>query len=92
MDNATKNEYQPDYAVAPGEVLAYELELRGMTCTELAKCTGLSEKRVTSILVGKGTGKITPEIAIKLEQALGMPVIYWLNLEANYQHREKSRH
>ena len=85
MDNATKNEYQPDYAVAPGEVLGYELELRNMTRAELAKRTGLSEKHVIALLKGKGNTIITPETAIKLERALGMPVDYWLNLETNYQ-------
>jgi len=85
MDNTTRNEYLPDHAVAPGEVLAYELELRGMTRTELAKRTGLSEKHVIAILKGKGSTIITPETAIKLERAVGMPVDYWLNLEANYQ-------
>jgi len=85
MDKVATNEYLPDYAVAPGEVLAYELELRNMTRAELAKRTGLSEKHVTAILVGNGTSEITPEIAVKLQEALGMPVGYWLNLENNYQ-------
>jgi len=85
MDNTTRNEYLPDHSVAPGEVLAYELELRGMTRTELARRTGLTEKHIISILKGKGTAIITPATAIKLERALGMPVDYWLNLEANFQ-------
>ena len=83
MDNTIKNEYVPDHAVAPGEVLAYELDLRGMTRTELARRTGLSEKHIISML--KDTTIITSETAIKLERTLGMPVDYWLNLEANYQ-------
>lgn len=85
MDNAALNRYTPDYTVTPGEVLEYELELRNMTRTELAKRTGLSEKHIIAILKGKGTIIITPETAIKLERALGMPVEYWLNLEAHYQ-------
>lgn len=85
MDNTTRNEYLPNHAVAPGEVLAYELELRGMTRADLARRTGLTEKHVIAILKGKGGTIITPETAIKLERALGMPVDYWLNLEANYQ-------
>lgn len=85
MDKALQNEYFPNYAVTPGEVLAHELELRRMSRAELAKRTGLSEKHVISILKGKGSTIITPETAIKLERALGMPVDYWLNLEANYQ-------
>lgn len=78
-----QNEFQPDYAVSPGEVLSVELELRGMTQQELAKRTGLTPKHIISILKAKSV--ITPETAIKLERALGMPVDYWLNLEAHYQ-------
>ncbi len=85
MDKALQNEYFPDYVVTPGEVLEHELELRRMTRAELAKRTGLSEKHVIAILKSKGSTIITPETAIKLERALGMPVDYWLNLEANYQ-------
>jgi HTH-type transcriptional regulator/antitoxin HigA len=85
MDNLSTNQYQPDYTVTPGEVLEYELEMRHMSKSELAKRTGLTEKHLNTIFKGKGTVSITPETAIKLERALGMPVDYWLNLEANYQ-------
>lgn len=85
MDNATTNQYTPDYTVTPGEVLKYELELRNMSKSELAKRTGLTEKHIIAIIKGKGTVIVTPETAIKLERALGMPVEYWLNLEAHYQ-------
>ena len=85
MDNSAISHYIPDYTVTPGEVLGYELELRNMSRTELAKRTGLSEKHIIAILKSKGTIIITPETAIKLERALGMPAGYWLNLEAHYQ-------
>jgi len=78
-----KNEFHPDYAVSPGEVLSVELELRGMTQQELAKRTGITPKHIVSIMKAKSV--MTPEMAIKLERALGMPVEYWLNLEALYQ-------
>ncbi len=77
------NEYQPDYTVLPGEVLAYELELRGMKQQELAKRTGLTPKHIVSLV--KGKSGITSETAIKLERALGMPAEYWLNLESQFQ-------
>ena len=83
MDNPSINEYQPDYAVYPGEVLSYELELRGMSQQELAKRTGLSAKHIVSVVKSKSS--ITPETAIKLERALGMPADYWLKLESQYQ-------
>lgn len=83
MDKQVTNEYWPDYAVPPGEVLSDELELRGMTQQELAKRTGLTPKHIVSIVKAKSA--ITPETAIKLERAMGMPADYWLNLESNYQ-------
>ncbi len=78
-----KNQFHPDYAVAPGEILSYELELRGMTQQELSRRTGITPKHIISILKAKSA--ISPEVAIKLERALGMPVEYWLNLESQYQ-------
>ena len=83
MDKHVVNEYQPDYAVSPGEVLAAELEMRGMTQKELANRTGLTPKHIVAIAKSKSV--ITPETAIKLERALGMPAEYWLNLESQYQ-------
>lgn len=85
MVSESINQYTPDYTVTPGEVLEYELGLRNMSKSELAKRTGLTEKHLNTIIKGKGTVSITPETALKLERALGMPVEYWLNLEANYQ-------
>lgn len=83
MANQNKNEFMPDYLVAPGEVLEYELELRGMKQQELAKRTGLTSKHIGALVNAKSA--ITPETAIKLERALGMPAQFWLNLESLYQ-------
>lgn len=85
MGSAALNQYTPDYSVTPGEVLEYELELRNMSKIELSKRTGLSEKHIIAMIKAKGSTVITPETAIKLERALGMPMEYWLNLEAHYQ-------
>lgn len=83
MVEQAKNEYQPDYVVFPGEVLAYELELREMSQKELANRTGLTPKHIVSLVKGKSA--LTSETAIKLERAIGMPADYWLNLESQYQ-------
>lgn len=83
MDNRAVNEYKPDYVVSPGEVLEFELEMRGMKQQELAKRTGLTPKHIGAIVNSKSS--ITPETAIKLERAIGMPAQYWMNLETQYQ-------
>lgn len=77
------NEFQPDYAVSPGEVLEFELDMRGMKQQELAKRTGLTPKHIGAIVNAKSS--ITPETAIKLERAIGMPAQFWMNLETQYQ-------
>lgn len=83
MDKQTLNEYRPDYAVSPGDVLELELETRGMKQQELAKRTGLTPKHIGALVNAKSA--ITPETAIKLERAIGMPAQYWMNLESQYQ-------
>ncbi|MDR9466982.1 HigA family addiction module antitoxin [Marinospirillum sp.] len=83
MGDSIKNQYKPNYAVLPGEVLSDELEIRDMSQQELSRRTGLTPKHIVSIIKGKST--ITPETALKLESAIGMPANYWLNLESNYQ-------
>ncbi|PFG53563.1 addiction module HigA family antidote [Marinobacter sp. LV10R520-4] len=83
MGDSVNNQYEPNYAILPGEVLSDELEMRNMSQQELSKRIGLSAKHIVSII--KGKSPITPETAIKLERAIGMPVNYWLNLESNYQ-------
>jgi HTH-type transcriptional regulator/antitoxin HigA len=83
MVNKVEGAYIPDYAVTPGEMLEYEMETRGMTQQELTRRTGVSAKHINELLSAKAP--ISPAMAIKLERAIGMPVQYWLNLEANYQ-------
>lgn len=83
MVNKATGSYTPDYAVAPGEMLEYEMDIRGMTQQELVRRTGVTSKHINELMSSKAP--ISPAMAIKLERAMGMPAQYWLNLEANYQ-------
>ena len=82
MDEQQRNQYQPDYAVSPGEVLNFELQMRGIKKNALAKRTGLTPKHISDLLNAKSS--LTVETAIKLERAIGMPVQFWMNLETEY--------
>jgi HTH-type transcriptional regulator/antitoxin HigA len=75
--------YEPDYAVAPGAVLAEMLEALGMSHAEFARRCGRSPKLVSEIIAGKAP--VEPETALQFERVLGMAASVWLNLEANYQ-------
>jgi addiction module HigA family antidote len=75
--------WQPDWAVPPGEILLEVLEDRGMTQSELARRTGRPLKTINEIIKGKAA--VTAETAIQLERVLGVTARFWNNLESNYR-------
>ncbi len=75
--------WQPDWTVAPGEILLEALQGREMTQSELAQRLGRPLKTINEIIKGKAA--ITPETAIQLERALGISARFWTNLETLYR-------
>ena len=82
MRSSAKNEFMPDYATHPGEILEETLEARNMKKTEFAKRCGLSVKTVSQIINGKAP--VTAETAIQFERVLGVSSNIWNNLQAMY--------
>ncbi|MEN6565791.1 MAG: HigA family addiction module antitoxin [Veillonellales bacterium] len=80
---AKRKEYQACLAVPPGETLAEVLEDRGMPQNELALRTGVTSKHINEMIQGKAA--ISPTMALRLEQVLGIEASFWNNLEADYQ-------
>ena len=76
-------EPESDIAIPPGELLAEEIEVRGMTQRDLAKAMGRSSQFVSAIV--RGVKVIDARTAIELEQALGIAAGFWLRLEAQYR-------
>ena len=72
-----------DMAVPPGEVLAEELEARGVTQKEFAAKLGWPVQAINQIIKAKKA--LTPDIAIALEKVLGIDALFWTNLEADYR-------
>lgn len=81
--SATRFEYEPDYAVAPGETLQETIDTLGIDQRELAVRAGLSAKHVNQVI--KGIAPITHDTAIRLERVTRVPARVWNNLEANYR-------
>lgn len=75
--------FEPDYRVAPGETIQEILEAREMSAGSFAREMGESPATVRALL--DGTGRLTPEIAAKLERTLRVSAQFWVNLEANYR-------
>lgn len=75
--------YEPDYAVAPGRVVAEHLETLAMTQAELALRCGRSAKLISDIVNGKAP--IEPATALQLERIFGLKAGIWLRMEAAYR-------
>jgi addiction module HigA family antidote len=66
----------------PGEILReLVLDPLGMAVTEAAERLGVSRKTLHKILAG--TGRVTAEMALRLEETFGKPdAAHWLRLQA----------
>ncbi len=92
MIETRKNEFTPDYAVPPGQILEEILEARDIKKREFAERCGLSAKTASQIIHGKAP--VTPETSIQFERVLGISAATWDNLESNYRRhlaRERDR-
>lgn len=68
----------------PGEILREEyLKERGLTVTEVAKGLGVVRGNLSAILNERAG--ISPEMAVKLSEAFGNSIQFWVNLQNNYE-------
>ena len=77
---SVKQEILPDIAIHPGETLADVLEERGLNHAELAALMGNSPDVVSRII--RGESDFNRDIAVGLENALGIPAQFWINLQS----------
>ena len=76
-------------APPPGEFIREELRKRSWSQQDLAQVLGRTVARVNQIIMGKQ--EVSPEVALSLESAFGIPAETWLQWEAAYRlalHRE----
>ena len=89
MASNPQSGWQPNWSVAPGDILLEALQDRGMTQSELAQRLARPLKTVNEIIKGKAA--ITPETAIQLERALGISARFWTGLETQYRAHLRAR-
>ena len=75
--------FVPLEAVHPTELIMDELKARGMQRKELAERLGMKAPNHSRFLRAKE--KITPSMALKLEEAFGISADYWLGLQLSYE-------
>jgi HTH-type transcriptional regulator/antitoxin HigA len=75
--------YEPDEAIPPGATLDEWLNRLGMSQAQFARRTGLSAKHVNQVI--KGSASLSPDVALLIENVIGVPARYWNRLEATYR-------
>ena len=78
----TKNRFTPIEAIHPSELIKDELKARGMQKKELAERLGMKAPNLSRLLNAKEN--ITSAMALKLEDAFGIPADYWMGLQLEY--------
>jgi addiction module HigA family antidote len=66
----------------PGELVGDTLEELGVSITEAARALGVTRQQLHKIIAGRSG--ITPEMAFKLEKAIGSTADTWLRMQVNY--------
>lgn len=78
----TRNEFIPFSISHPGQILGLELEERGIKQKEFAKQIGMQATHLNSLI--KGRMNVSDSIALKLEDALGIPALEWMSMQNKY--------
>ena len=70
-------------AVHPGMMIKPELEERGISQKEFAKMIGTQPSHLSEVLNGKRA--LTTELAVKIENAIGLPAKILLSAQTQYE-------
>jgi addiction module HigA family antidote len=66
----------------PGELIKADLDELGLSIMEAAKALGISRQQLHSVIAGRAG--VTPEMAVRLEKAIGSTADTWLRAQMNY--------
>ena len=66
----------------PGELVGDNLAELGISVTAAAKGLGITRQQLHNVIAGRSA--IVPEMAVKLEKALGSTADTWLRMQMNY--------
>ena len=77
------NDLVPGSAMHPGQLLRDELDARDMKQIDLAKELGIAKNVMSEIINGKRN--LTPELAVRLEEALGIKAEFWMKYQMAYE-------
>ena len=78
----------PFKAIHPGSTLRKELEAREIKQKDFAKMIGMQPTHLNAVI--KGSRDVTLELAMKLEETLGIDYGFWMKLQASYHYNIKA--
>ncbi len=79
----TKKRFIPIEPIHPSEIIKDELNARGIRKKELAERLGMKAPNLSRFFSSREA--ITPNMALKLEEAFGLPADYWMRLQVAYE-------
>ena len=79
----TLNRFNPDYAAAPGAVLAEYLAVRDLSAEEFARLCGRPPELIQGILAGETP--VDSDTADQFARILGLAAPIWLGIEQDYR-------
>ena len=83
MTKFSFNQAVPFEATHVGEVIKDELAARNMKQSELSELTGIQKSILNDVIKGKRS--LTPEMALLLENALGISATFLMNIQTQYE-------
>ena len=83
MTKFSFNQALPFEATHVGEVIKDELAARDMKQSELAELTGIQKSILNDVIKGKRS--LTPEMALLLENVLGVSATFLMNIQTQYE-------
>lgn len=66
----------------PGELIKADIDELGLSVVDAAKGLGISRQQLHSVIAGRAS--VTPEMALRLEKAIGSTADTWLRMQGNY--------
>jgi antitoxin HigA-1 len=66
----------------PGELIGDSLEELGVSVSEAARVLGITRQQLHNLIAGRSA--VRPEMAVRLEKALGSTADAWLRMQLNY--------
>jgi addiction module HigA family antidote len=66
----------------PGSLIRADIDALGLSIVDAAKALGISRQQLHGVIAGRAG--VTPEMAMRLEKALGSTADTWLRMQMNY--------